>query len=132
VEGCRLGDDGRIHTQYGRDASTLRFTSPKTLTYRIYHAPTRRTLVISLTSSGTSLLHNQGSILYARDFSGIEAVLTGYFALDPATSVWLNGMFTPTTRFTLFMSWKVEHESKLGIFLTLIGRMIGSSLTLHN
>jgi hypothetical protein len=24
-----------------------------------------------------------GHVLYARDFSGIEAVLTGYFALDP-------------------------------------------------
>src|SRR5688572_27939154 len=80
--GMQIGKDGRIHTQYGRDANTLRFTSedpnllnlprpnpkdPKDLSNII------RNLVIAA----------PGHVLYARDFSGIEAVLTGYFALDP-------------------------------------------------
>lgn len=80
--GMPVGKDGRIHTQYGRDASTLRFTSedpnlqnlprpnpknPKDLANII------RNLIIA----------SRGQVLYARDFSGIEAVLTGYFALDP-------------------------------------------------
>lgn len=80
--GMPIGNDDRIHTVYSRNASTLRFTSrdpnlqnlprpnpkdPNDITNII------RNLVIA----------QPGSILYARDYSGIEAVLTGYFALDP-------------------------------------------------
>jgi DNA polymerase I len=77
-----VGRDGRIHTQYGRDASTLRFTSEDPNLQNLPrpnpsdpHDPAN--IVRNLVVAG------EGSVLYARDYSGIEAVLTGYFALDP-------------------------------------------------
>lgn len=80
--GMPVGRDGRIHTQYGRDASTLRFTSED---------PNLQNLPRSNSNDRddpTNIIRNlivaePGHIFYARDFSGIEAVLTGYFALDP-------------------------------------------------
>lgn len=83
VGGMPVGPDGRIHTVYGRDASTLRFTSEDPNLQNLPRPNPKdpddlvniiRNLVVAET----------GSILYARDFSGIEAVLTGYFALDPS------------------------------------------------
>lgn len=80
--GMPIAADGRIHTVYGRDASTLRFTSEDPNLQNLPRPDSTdpgnlaniiRNLVIAA----------PGSILYARDFSGIEAVLTGYFALDP-------------------------------------------------
>lgn len=80
--GMPVGPDGRIHTVYGRNASTLRFTSEDPNLQNLPRPNTKdpndlaniiRNLVVA----------QPGSILYARDFSGIEAVLTGYFALDP-------------------------------------------------
>lgn len=76
------GPDGRIHTVYGRDASTLRFTSEdpnlQNLTRPNPKDPTDPVNIIR-----NLIIAQEGSVLYARDFSGIEAVLTGYFALDP-------------------------------------------------
>jgi DNA polymerase I-like protein with 3'-5' exonuclease and polymerase domains len=80
--GMPVGKDGKIHTQYGRDASTLRFTSEdpnlQNLTRPNPGDPSDpANFVRNLVVAGS------GSVLYARDYSGIEAVLTGYFALDP-------------------------------------------------
>lgn len=80
--GMPVGKDGRIHTQYGRDASTLRFTSEDPNLQNLPRpnpadpndpANIIRNLVVA----------QAGNVLYARDFSGIEAVLTGYFSLSP-------------------------------------------------
>ena len=80
--GMQIGPDGRIHTVYGRDASTLRFTSEDPNLQNLPRPnsadPTDLTNVIR-----NLVVAAPGSILYARDYSGIEAVLTGYFALDP-------------------------------------------------
>lgn len=82
VGGMPIGKDGRIHTLFSRDASTLRFTSSEPNLQNLPRpnpndpddpANIIRNLVIA----------SKGSVLYARDFSGIEAVLTGYFAADP-------------------------------------------------
>lgn len=80
--GMQVGKDGRIHTQYGRDASTLRFTSEDPNLQNLPRPNSKNPDDI------TNIIRNlvipePGSILYARDYSGIEAVLTGYFALDP-------------------------------------------------
>jgi DNA polymerase-1 len=80
--GMPVGRDGRIHTQYGRDASTLRFTSEDPNLQNLPRGNPKDTddpvnIIRNLIVAGA------GNILYARDFSGIEAVLTGYFALDP-------------------------------------------------
>jgi len=80
--GMQIGKDGRIHTQYGRDANTLRFTSEDP---NLQNLPRPNP---SEPNDPANIIRNlvvasEGSILYARDFSGIEAVLTGYFALDP-------------------------------------------------
>jgi len=80
--GMPVGPDGRIHTIFSRNASTLRFTSKEPNLQNLPRPNPKdpndlaniiRNLVVA----------QPGSILYARDFSGIEAVLTGYFSLDP-------------------------------------------------
>ncbi len=80
--GMPVGRDGRIHTQYGRDASTLRFTSEDPNLQNLPRPnptdPDDPTNIIR-----NLIVAGPGNIFYARDFSGIEAVLTGYFALDP-------------------------------------------------
>lgn len=82
IGGMDQGKDGRIRTTYTHNPSTLRFAS---------ESPNLQNLP-RVNSSDPDDLYNiirnliiapEGSILYARDFSGIEAVLTGYFALDP-------------------------------------------------
>jgi uracil-DNA glycosylase family 4 len=80
--GMPVGKDGRIHTQYGRDASTLRFTSEDPNLQNLPRPNSKDK------DDPTNIIRNlivagPGNIFYARDFSGIEAVLTGYFAADP-------------------------------------------------
>lgn len=83
IGGMPIGKDGRIHTQYGRDASTLRFTSED---------PNLQNLPRPNSADSADLANiirnlviaKSDSVLYARDYSGIEAVLCGWFALDPA------------------------------------------------
>lgn len=80
--GMPVAVDGRIHTVYGRDASTLRFTSEDPNLQNLPRPNPKDP------SDPANIIRNlvvakPGSLLYARDFSGIEAVLTGYFALDP-------------------------------------------------
>lgn len=82
IGGMEVGPDGRIHTSFGRNASTLRFTSEDP---NLQNLPRPNP---SDPDDLANLIRNlivaaPGNTLYARDFSGIEAVLTGYFALDP-------------------------------------------------
>lgn len=82
IGGMPIGPDGRIHTVYGRDASTLRFTSEDP---NLQNLPRPN---LKDPSDLVNIIRNlvvakEGNILYARDFSGIEAVLTGYFSMDP-------------------------------------------------
>jgi uracil-DNA glycosylase family 4 len=82
VGGMPVGRDGRIHTVYGRDASTLRYTSEDPNLQNLPRPnPKNPDDLVNLIRN--LITAEEGSILYARDFSGIEAVLTGYFALDP-------------------------------------------------
>src|SRR5262245_26477530 len=94
---------------------------PRTLTFRTYHAPTQRTLTISLTLSGTLSLpsmaqfYTQEIIQVLRPFLQDTLPSTqGTFALPSVTS-------TPTTPFTHSMSWKVEHELRQQIYPTSTG-----------
>lgn len=79
--GMPTGKDGRIHTVYGRDASTLRFTSEDPNLQNLPR-PNPKDLSDLVNIIRNLVVAKADSILYARDFSGIEAVLTGYFALD--------------------------------------------------
>jgi uracil-DNA glycosylase len=81
--GMQIGPDGRIHTSFGRNASTLRFTSEDPNLQNLPRPNSKDPSDIA------NLIRNlivaaPGNILYARDFSGIEAVLVGYFAADPS------------------------------------------------
>lgn len=80
--GMQIGKDGRIHTQYGRDANTLRFTSEDP---NLQNLPRPNPADLSDLANiiRNLVIARDGSILYARDYAGIEAVLTGYFALAP-------------------------------------------------
>lgn len=80
--GMLVGKDGRIHTQYGRDANTLRFTSEDPNLQNLPR-PNPKDPNDLANIIRNLIIAEKGSILYARDFSGIEAVLTGYFALSP-------------------------------------------------
>jgi uracil-DNA glycosylase family 4 len=82
VGGMPIGKDGRIHTVYGRDASTLRFTSEDPNLQNLPRPnPKDPSDLVNIIRN--LVVAQDGSVLYARDFSGIEAVLTGYFAMDP-------------------------------------------------
>lgn len=82
VGGMPIGPDGRIHTVYGRDASTLRFTSEDPNLQNLPR-PNPKDLTDLVNRIRNLVTAQPGHVLYARDFSGIEAVLTGYFSLDP-------------------------------------------------
>lgn len=82
VGGMPIGKDGRIHTQYGRDAATLRFTSEDPNLQNLTR-PNKSDPDDPANFVRKLIRAMDGNVLYARDYSGIEAVLTGYFALDP-------------------------------------------------
>lgn len=75
VKGMPVGPDGRIHTTYTQNPSTLRFAS---------HSPNLQNLPRANTPWGKMVkdifIAPPGYTFYAADFSGIEAVLVGYFA----------------------------------------------------
>lgn len=77
--GMRTGRDGRIHTSYSHNPSTLRLASQEP---NMQNIPSRdsyqRDLVKNLIVAGA------GNVLIEYDFSAIEAVLVGYFAGDPS------------------------------------------------
>jgi uracil-DNA glycosylase family 4 len=79
--GMPVGSDGRIHTSFGRNASTLRFTSEDPNLQNLPRPSKNKDDIANLIRN--LIVAGAGNILYARDFSGIEAVLVGYFAADP-------------------------------------------------
>jgi len=80
--GMPVGSDGRIHTVFGRNASTLRFTSEEPNLQNLPRPnPNDPDDIANIIRN--LIVAGPGNTLYARDFSGIEAVLTGYFSLDP-------------------------------------------------
>ena len=82
IGGMPVGKDGRIHTVYGRNASTLRFTSEEPNLQNLPR-PNPKDKSDPANIIRNLIVAETGSVLYARDFSGIEAVLTGYFSMDP-------------------------------------------------
>lgn len=82
VGGMPIGKDGRIHTQYGRDASTLRFTSEDPNLQNL-HRPNSSDPNDLANIIRKLIIASPGCKFGATDFAGIEAVLCGYFALYP-------------------------------------------------
>jgi len=73
---------GFIHAQYTHNPSTLRFACEEPNLQNLPRPnPTEPDDLFNIVRN--LIVSGEGNILYARDYSGIEAVLTGYFALDP-------------------------------------------------
>ena len=73
--GLPVGPDGRIHTVYKHDPSTLRLSAAAP---NLTNIPRGSTDLQKLVRSWFEA--PPGKIFWARDFSGIEAVLVGFFA----------------------------------------------------
>jgi DNA polymerase I-like protein with 3'-5' exonuclease and polymerase domains len=80
--GMPVGKDGRIHATYTHNPSTLRFACEDPNLQNLPRPnPSDPNDPVNIIRN--LIIASPGNILYARDFSGIEAVLTGYFAMDP-------------------------------------------------
>lgn len=77
--GMPIGKDGRIHTLFGRDAKTLRSTSKHP---NLQNLPRPRGTDDVYSTVRNLIVPGAGRVFTARDYSGIEAVLVGYFALS--------------------------------------------------
>jgi uracil-DNA glycosylase family 4 len=76
--GMPVAADGRVHTTFNFNPSTMRFASSAPNLQNIPHRdPVFAPLVRSL------FVPEPGCVIYEIDYSAIEAVLVGYFALDP-------------------------------------------------
>ena len=71
-DGLLIGEDGRVHTHFSDNPSTFRFASYGPNMQNIPRDSEIRDLFVA----------SEGCTLGARDFSGIEAVLVGYFSGD--------------------------------------------------
>lgn len=78
--GMPIGPDGRIHTQFTTDASTLRSTSRNP---NLQNLPRPKGPNDLATIIRNLIIPGPGRIFTARDYSGIEAVLVGYEAQLP-------------------------------------------------
>lgn len=81
VGGMEFDKEGRVHTTYTHNPSTLRFASESPNLQNLPRPSKDPNALANLIRN--LIVAPEGSIFYARDFSGIEAVLTGYFALAP-------------------------------------------------
>ncbi len=78
--GMEFDKNGRVHTTYTHNPSTLRFSSEEP---NLQNLPRPSGDPEALVNIIRNLIKApEGKTFYARDYSGIEAVLTGYFALD--------------------------------------------------
>lgn len=77
-----VGKDNRVRTTYTHNPSTLRFSSEDPNLQNLPR-PNKKDPNDLCNLIRNLIIASPGNKLYARDFSGIEAVLTGYFALDP-------------------------------------------------
>lgn len=80
VGGMEFGKDGRVRTTYTHNPSTLRFSSESPNLQNLPRPSSDPDALVNIIRN--LIVAPEGKILYARDYSGIEAVLTGYFALD--------------------------------------------------
>lgn len=78
--GMPVGRDGRIHTTYTHNPSTLRLASQKPNLQQLPRSGKADDLESIIRNL---IVAEDGSLLTARDYSGIEAVLVGYFAQAP-------------------------------------------------
>lgn len=78
--GFEVGADGRIHTQFTHNPSTLRSASQNP---NLQNLPRPKGPDDPATLIRNLFTASDGHVLLARDFSGIEAVLVGYFAAAP-------------------------------------------------
>lgn len=80
VGGMQPDKDSRIHTTFSHNPSTLRSASQNP---NLQNLPRPQGKDDPATLIRNFFVAEPGNILLARDFSGIEAVLTGYFANAP-------------------------------------------------
>lgn len=80
--GMPVGNDGRIHTTYTHNPSTLRLASQRPNLTNIPR-PNKKDKDDPVNLIRNLFVASPGHILVARDFSGIEAVLVGYEAKAP-------------------------------------------------
>jgi DNA polymerase I-like protein with 3'-5' exonuclease and polymerase domains len=78
--GMDIAADGRIHTQFSHNPSTLRLASQHP---NLQNLPRPKGKDDLATIIRNLIIAGPGQIFLACDYSGIEAVLTGYFALAP-------------------------------------------------
>src|SRR6266853_1314749 len=78
--GMPIGRDGRIHTTYSHNPSTLRLASQQP---NLQNLPRPKGADDLATIIRNLIIADEGRIFTARDYSGIEAVLVGYFASAP-------------------------------------------------
>lgn len=80
--GMDMGIDGRIHTTYSHNPSTLRLASENPNMQNLPRPSKDKNDPVNIIRN--LIVAAPGNVLYARDFSGIEAVLTFYFAACPS------------------------------------------------
>lgn len=78
--GMPIGKDGKIHTLFTHNPSTLRSASQNP---NLQNLPRPKGKDDLATIIRNLIVADKGSIFTARDYSGIEAVLVGYFAMAP-------------------------------------------------
>lgn len=82
VEGGMLvGGDGRIHTTFGHNPSSLRLCSFDPNLQNIPRSDDDEDAIANYVKD--MFVAPEGSLFWERDYSAIEAVLVGYFAGDP-------------------------------------------------
>jgi DNA polymerase I-like protein with 3'-5' exonuclease and polymerase domains len=74
------GSDGCIHTLYTHNPSTLRLASQNP---NLQNLPRPKGPDDPATIIRNLVVAHPGNVFFARDYSGIEAVLVGYFAMAP-------------------------------------------------
>lgn len=80
IGGMPTKEDGRIHTIYTHNPSTLRLASEEP---NLQNLPRPQGEDDLATIIRNLIIGTPGYLLHARDYSGIEAVLVGYFACSP-------------------------------------------------
>lgn len=78
--GLRLGRDGKVHTSFSHNPSTLRLASQGPNLQNLPRPSKDKTALQNLIRN--MIIAEPGTIFGARDFGGIEAVLVGYDAKD--------------------------------------------------
>mgnify|MGYP001610632982 CR=1 FL=1 len=79
--GMPVGVNGRIHTTFSHNPSTLRLASQQPNLQNLPRSGGENDLQSIIRNL---IIASPGKIFLARDYSGIEAVLVGYFACDPS------------------------------------------------